>query len=490
MKKIIPIIIITLTIAVLAYFAFKGTTQNSENVISMTSINSAENVVTRDEPRLYISRDKLGVLLGKDFVPITNQFVNLDNDSEEEYLIAFKRNKSDYVNIYIFDIIQNDVIRKQFSIETTITESDNLLIQPQNLFLQNDLHIIIEGKTANNKQIVYIISYENNQYNVVEIFTGDFSVLINYEEIENDKGKYDILSDVTVINNSFSTTNENIKRRDVYKWNYTTKSFYKAESTEIRSEASSINSLIYGSEEKYYHYISGFWYPSEYKNMIDNNKLSVKEFDYKTIQFVSFNENPREISIKFGDYIETYRILRISKVWGHKPGLRFRMVDSDNRDAFQYLKSMDIFLMSPQEIRVLGPHKYASNTYIRLPKPFLEYVYDREREVADREVDEIEKFLIGDFYDSFDKINLTFEGQNKLTITTDTEILNCYYKMNHNENLTMISLINANKGIFGNTNFIMTLDYKNAMISLVPIKLSVNGFTIDNIKSLNFIKTL
>ena len=45
--------------------------------------------------------------------------------------------------------------------------------------MQNDLYLIIEGKTSENRQIVYFISYENEQYNVVDIFTGDYSVFIN-----------------------------------------------------------------------------------------------------------------------------------------------------------------------------------------------------------------------------------------------------------------------------------------------------------------------
>ena len=449
-----------------------------------------ENVAAAVEPRLYIPREKLEILFGKGFVPISNRFVNLDSDADEEYLIAFKKKNSAYINVFIFDIIQNDVIRKKFSVETTIVDSDNLLIQTQNLFVQNDLYLIIEGKSAENKQTVYFITYENEQYNVVDIFTGDYSVFINYEEIENDKGKYDILSDVTVINNSFTSTNVNIKRKEVYKWNYTNKTFYKAHTEEIRSETGSVSSLIYGSEDKYFGYISGFWYPSEYQSLIEKDKLRANEIDYKSIQFINFNHEQKQISLKFGDYIENYRILRISKLWGQKPGVRFRITEAENKHNNDYPKSMDVYLVTPTSLRVSGPHKYASNTYIRLPKPFPEYVYDRDTEIANKEHAGIRTFLKGGFVDTYSGIKLDFISETRMAVIIDDVRAECSYKINHNDNLTLISLVGLPAGMLTHSNFIVTIDAKNASLSLMPIKLSINGFKMDNIKSLNFVKEM
>ena len=489
MKKLFFTIILIIAVGT----TFFLTSCHRETDVADTTGNTVqqdENVVAAEDVRLYIPREKLEILFGKGFVPIYNRFVNLDSDADEEYLIAFRRRKSDFVNVFIFDIIQNDVIRKKFSIETTIVDSDNLLIQTQNLFVQNDLYLIIEGKTSENRQIVYFISYENEQYNVVDIFTGDYSVFINYEEIENDKGKYDILSDVTVINNSFTSTNVNIKRKEVYKWNYTNKSFYKAQTEDIRSETSSVSSLIYGSEDKYFGYISGFWYPSEYQSLIEKDKLRSSDIDYKSIQFINFNHENKQISLKFGDYIENYRILRISKLWGQKPGVRFRITEAENKHNNDYPKSMDVYLVTPTSLRVSGPHKYASNTYIRLPKPFPEYVYDRDTEIANKEQSGIRTFLKGGFVDTYSGIKLDFISDTRMAVIIDDVRAECSYKINHNDNLTLISLVGLPAGMLTHSNFIVTIDTKNALLSLMPIKLSINGFKMDNIKSLNFVKEM
>ncbi|MBP5705762.1 MAG: hypothetical protein J6W76_00645, partial [Spirochaetales bacterium] len=138
MKKLFFTIIMIIAVSMTSFL----TSCHRETDVADTTGNTVaqdENVVAAEEVRLYIPREKLEILFGKGFVPIYNRFVNLDSDADEEYLIAFRRRKSDFVNVFIFDIIQNDVIRKKFSIETTIVDSDNLLIQTQNLFVQNDL---------------------------------------------------------------------------------------------------------------------------------------------------------------------------------------------------------------------------------------------------------------------------------------------------------------------------------------------------------------
>ena len=87
-------------------------------------------------------------------------------------------------------------------------------------------------------------------------------------------------------------------------------------------------------------------------------------------------------------------------------------------------------------------------------------------------------------------MRLDFISGTRLAVISDDVRSECSYKINHNDNLTLISLVGLPAGMLTHSNFIVTIDTKNAALSLMPIKLSVNGFKMDNIKSLNFVKEM
>ena len=87
-------------------------------------------------------------------------------------------------------------------------------------------------------------------------------------------------------------------------------------------------------------------------------------------------------------------------------------------------------------------------------------------------------------------MKLDFISGTRMAVSIDDVRAECSYKINHNDNLTLISLVGLPAGMLTHSNFIVTIDTKNALLSLMPIKLSINGFKMDNIKSLNFVKEM
>ncbi|HQB61892.1 MAG TPA: hypothetical protein PK899_09575, partial [Spirochaetota bacterium] len=263
-----------------SFYNTKGLSESEFNISKHTEANTI---------KLYIPKQKLELFFGKDFIPVYNKFLNLDDDAEEEYLIAYKKNSSSPINIFIFDILRNDIIKKKFSFDTIIASEENFSIQVQNLMTQNDINLLIDGKSSDGKNVLYIIAYEKDNYKLIDTFTANFSAFIDYIEIETEKGKYNVLNSVITINNSFSSTNANIKKKDTYKWNDEKKEFYLYDSSEILSDQNiQIDPSIYSSEENYFNYIKGFWYPSEYKDLIDKDKLSPDDYSVDSSQFIYF----------------------------------------------------------------------------------------------------------------------------------------------------------------------------------------------------------
>ncbi|HOF00967.1 MAG TPA: hypothetical protein PK385_04790 [Spirochaetota bacterium] len=459
-----------------SFYNTKGLSESEFNISKHTEANTI---------KLYIPKQKLELFFGKDFIPVYNKFLNLDDDAEEEYLIAYKKNSSSPINIFIFDILRNDIIKKKFSFDTIIASEENFSIQVQNLMTQNDINLLIDGKSSDGKNVLYIIAYEKDNYKLIDTFTANFSAFIDYIEIETEKGKYNVLNSVITINNSFSSTNANIKKKDTYKWNDEKKEFYLYDSSEILSDQNiQIDPSIYSSEENYFNYIKGFWYPSEYKDLIDKDKLSPDDYSVDSSQFIYFSDSPKEVNIKYGDYIDRYLIIKISKLWQSKPGLRFLLKESTNPDN-SYYKILDIYLTSPTVLKTSGPDRYTLGSYVRLQKPFIEYIIDKKKEDYSKKTEDMNKFLIG-VYKNQKETEIDFQDKT-FSVKNGKSLESGYYKINYNDNVYLLSFIFENKyNLLDRKNYLLNLSEDKSRLSLIPLEFNLNGYTIENIKPIEF----
>ena len=162
--------------------------------------------------KLEMPYKKLEIFLGKDFIPVSSFKTNIDNDADEEFVIAYKKNENSKIFFCIFDLIKNEILKKNFEFETEIYHTDGFLTQTQNLFQKNNTGVVIEGKSQENIYQLYIIIFYQDNYEVVGNFVADFSIIVDYEEIDDEKGNSKV-KNVTTISNDASSLNTNVRKK-------------------------------------------------------------------------------------------------------------------------------------------------------------------------------------------------------------------------------------------------------------------------------------
>jgi hypothetical protein len=451
-----------------------------------------ENIKFQNEQKILknlpVPYKKLEAILGKDFIPVNFLIKNTNNDSDEELIFASKKDSNSNIDITIFEQGKNDSLKKRYEISTEIFNSESLLIQTHNLFSKDDICLIIEGKTKDDRNKLYTIIYADDEFKNVGDFSADYSIVINYDEIEDEKGKYSKIKDLEVVNSSESKTNSNLQKKEIYIWDPKTSSFIVSKTEQISSSGiSSIDQSILYSEEKYFEYIKGFWYPEKYKQIIDSNKLNPDDFSDNEEKVIFISTNPNELSIKYGNYVDKYSVVKITKSWNQRPGLRLVLKEYSNPKT-DYNKFIDITLMERDVVSIIGPEKYDNDEYVRLPKPFSEYVNDKKEEIFKNEIEVMEKFLAGKF-ENRENIQMKF-GENKEFIVSKGDISEKgVYKITAEKNDYLISfLYESTNTILKNSNFIIKVSKDTNSFSITPVKFDFSGFIIEDLNLLVFVK--
>ena len=461
-------------------------TNDIESYYFKDNANPKKNILGK-QLKLPIAYKKLEPFLGSNFIPVFSTKTNLDKDIADEICVAFKANDSQNIKICFFDLFSKGIIKKKFEFETSIYSSESFLLQSNNLFYEDDISIIIEGKSIENKSLLYILSFLENDYKLAGEFTGDFSVIIDYEEKEYEKGKYFRLKEVVTIDNSFSSTNTTIQQKSIFTWDYENFLFKLVETSQILSLNTSINRSIFISEESFLNYIKGFWYPEKYKKIIKNDKLDANKYNSSNIKFISFSVSPNEVSIKHEDYMNKYSILKINRLWGQKPGLRLKIKGISKTSNYKY-KKIEIFLMEADKLMVSGPKRFSQQYYVRLARPFIEYVNEKKEEKIKNEQNVIAKYLMNEFR-SDDNIILNFTKNNEFIIKRENSIEKGIYKITKDTNGFIISfLFKTANTILRNNDFIIKISNDSHFFSLISVKMDLDGFVIENVKSIIFYK--
>jgi len=461
---------------------------NDKNVFNKSSNVSKKQNSNQIQTKLPVSYKKLEIIIGKDFIPVNFSLKNAENGQDSQLVIASKKDNNSNIDIYIFEITNNDILKKRFEFATDVFYGESLLLQAQNLFFKDDYALTIEGKTKDGKYKLFVISYSDEEFKKLDEFSADYSLVINYEEFEDEKSKYSRLKNIEIVNSASSTINSSLQKKEVFIWDYKKSAFQLSKTEQISSSAiSSIDQSILYSEDKYYEFIKGFWYPERYKEIIESNKLNPDDFSDNEIMLIFISTNPNEVNIKYGNYVDKYSVVKITKSWNQKPGLRLVLKESYNPKT-DYTKSMEITLMERSLVTVVGPEKFDNENFVRLPRPFLEYVREKREEIDKKNIDGLVKYLTGEFANK-EKIKIIFYQNKNFQILKDKLIEKGAYKISYDKNEFIVSfLYEGQNSIFKNSNFIIKKNQNLNSFSLTPIKFDYNGYTIEDLNSIVFTK--
>jgi|GEM_PF-1264507 len=467
------------------FSCIKNNNSDENNYLYSDSQLNNDNSTSKQKVYLHIPYKKLETFLGNNFIPIYSFKSNLDNDIDEEVVIAYKKSKSEKIIMAFFDIYSNGVIRKNYEFITDIVNENNFNFQSHNLLYEDDVSCILEGKTREDKWILYIIKYDQEKYIKIGEFLADYSIIMDYIDIDKEDNKYTRLKEITTIDNSFSATNTSIQKKNVYIWDYETGEFKLIETTQILTNDTPVNRSYLANSDKFFEYIDGFWYPEDYKYLINSNSFDPDKYDINNIEFISFSKEKNEVYIKHSDYINLYAIIKANLVWGQKPGLRLKVQGISKSSKFTN-KDIEIFLISSDKLQVVGPNKYDEFYYIRLPRPFIEYVNEKKEEKIKIEKENIMFFLSEEFVkegeNSKVEFIINFTDENKFIITKDNKIEKGYYKLTYDSLGYIITfMFDGENSIIKNFNYIIDISKEKDSFKIIPVKISFNGFVIDDI---------
>lgn len=430
--------------------------------------------------------------LGEKLEVVNFLVTNLDADIDKEFAIAYKTAEEANINIAIFDILSSGLIKKLFTYQTEMNKSDYLTLQSFNLFQENDIALIIEGKNKENKFLLNVIYFTNeNGYKVIGDFIADYSIILDFKDIETERGKYQILKDVVTIENSFSYANSRIQQKTIYVWDSSEEKFKIVETDQIIATSSNFDKLLY-NEKDLLEYIKGFWYPEKYISLI-KEKSKLVQLDENSIEFIFFSPSTKELNIKYDDYIAKYNILKSYKFWGQRPGVSINIESIQPTTYVRHIK-VDIVLLEADKIQVTGPGAYEEGIYVRFPKPLADIIRDEKDKRNTDEKEKIKSYLIkGPFTkrDSKGRKELTasFTVENKFHIKKDNLEENGYYLLLKNGDQYIIAFITKESKLLSSTYYLIETDaLLNNMLSLIPLKLNFKGFLLENPKKIVFLK--
>jgi hypothetical protein len=463
---------------------------NSQDHYYISSDSTRDTTVQVEEINLPVPIKKLEPYLGKSFQPVTFFITNLDNDINEEFIIAYQQNNASHIWFAVFDLFMGNSLKIKFQYKTAIYNRADFNLQSHNLFFEDDVSIVLEGKSIDNKNLLYIFSYMDDEYTLIGDFSGDYSTLLEFTEKESDKGNYQNLKEVITIDNSFSSTNTNIQQKNVYIWDYTGKVFKLVETSEVlSSQLSSIDRSILKSENNFFSYISGFWYPKDYAAMIESGRIDSTRYNEDTIRFMHFSEfSNQELSIKHGDYVTKYKVVKLFKLWGQKPGLRMKIKDFNNPQT-HYNQKIDVYLVEANRIKVSGPKKHQNETFVRLPRPFIEYVNEKKSEKDQDRLNTLLTFMEGSFTDN-DNVTVSFKRDASFSILSDTEEASGMFRLTPAEPDILISFFFENDRLFlDKDNYVLGYSPRQQYITLTPARLDLNGIKIDDLNAIMLYKS-
>jgi len=478
-----------ITIFLVVFFGCKKSNVGFEN---RTIDSEQESVFEKNHKKTYdlpVSYKKLELFLDKNFTPVSYLKTYFNVGDNVEFFLAYKRENNKKIEFVIFELLPNEVLKKKFDFITDIVTENNFSMQFEKIYAYNDIAVMFEGKTSDNKSKMYIVkySYSYDKYSVAGSFVGDFSIVLDYDHIEAEEGNnFSRIKNIVVYNNSLNTTHPNVQIKNTFVWNNSLKQFELERSEEISLSISNFNKDLYFSEGKYLEYVKGVWFPIKYKEIINNSKLKSKDFKDRDIRFIFFSNNPNEVSIKYGDYMDKYYIVKVSKLWNTKPSLRLSLKEFiSTDDTYQNIPLyIDLTLLEPTTLQVLGPNKFDDEMYVRLQNPIDEYIQDRKAKEEKELFNDFTKKISGEFLSKNELVSIKFNSKREFSISKNKVSESGNYKLsvNNNQDIIISFLYDLPHTIIQNNNFIIRFDDTGNNIFLIPITFN---FTITEVDEIN-----
>ncbi len=415
--KYINIFLIVFSIISSSCFNNNSSDGYNTNVLGSNGSSSSSLSSKNARSGLPIAYDKLESILGKEFIPVSYRRMNVDMDSDEEFVLAYRSAGEVKIKLVFFDILRGGSLQKLFEYTSEIDDADSYVINSGNLFKSNDMNLIIEGKNKDSDNFLYIINYNEGGFRIVGEFKSRFSNVIEYENIQDNNSSYTILREVVTLNHSFTSTNSYIQERNIYKWDENSMSFSLESSSRVTSTGfSPVNRDVYNTAQSYLDFIKGFWYPEVYASLIQRNTLNNYNLNSHNIEFVYISPETSEYSEKKEDYFIKFNFTNMTKVWADQPGLRLIVDTSDGFNPYRNQVTIEIFLLAPDRIMVKGPGKFDNAVYVRFNKPFIEYVEEARAESDARLLSGVMEVLSGSFTNR-DGIDLEIKNDKSFTLT-------------------------------------------------------------------------
>ncbi|HQB62297.1 MAG TPA: hypothetical protein PK899_11655, partial [Spirochaetota bacterium] len=139
----------------------------------------------------------------------------------------------------------------------------------------------------------------------------------------------------------------------------------------------------------------------------------------------------------------------------------------------------------PTVLKTSGPDRYTLGSYVRLQKPFIEYIIDKKKEDYSKKTGDMNKFLIG-AYKNQKETEIDFQDKT-FSVKNGKLLESGYYKINYNDNVYLLSFIFENKyNLLDRKNYLLNLSEDKSRLSLIPLEFNLNGYTIENIKPIEF----
>jgi hypothetical protein len=483
MKTIKTAILYFVLVLFLSNSCFKN---SNDEKLSFNDKNNQKYSISSNNVMLDIPYKKLETFIGSKFIPIYSKKNNLDTDNEDEVIIGYKVNTNDNIKIIIFDQMQNGIIKKKMEINTEILKPDSFELQSHNLLYDNDLSIIIEGKSVDDKSLLYIYQYSDDTYKKIVELKSDYSIIIDYLDIDTESGKKIKLKQITTFDAVVNDANTNIQEKKVYVWDYALNQLIIAESSRIQMSDRTLSNSNLNDPDKFLKYINGFWYPERYLNLIKSQNFDPDKFTSNNIEYILFSSMDMEVSIKHDDYINKYKIKKANLIWGQLPGVRLIIQGISNTSQFS-TSTIDVVLTGSNSLQVTSSNKFDDSNYVRLDKPFIEYVNDRHKEIDDNNIKKIISFISDEFIINSNVNNkgiiINFISNNEFNIIENNKTEKGYYKITKdNIGYIITFLFDTENTILKSNNFLIKISEDTQSLSLTPVKMKIKGFDVEDSK--------
>jgi hypothetical protein len=243
-------------------------------------------------------------------------------------------------------------------------------------------------------------------------------------------------------------------------------------------------SVLYSSEN-YYNYLKGFWYLKRYAQELSKDELDISKVELEGLQYVNFKEDNgnKIIDVSYGNYSDNFKIDKLIKLGGQKPGLRLSLKKENVSDIYYY-RYIDIYLLGAKELQMKTPEVIGVVNYVQLDQPLFEYIAEAKDKKKMQSFNEIEKQLTGSF--TCENFSVNIEENRYFTISDNTKKESGYYQLEQRNGECIISLF------FDTTNSIIKEKYflfdgtNRDRLVFLPVQLNFDDTIVKNIKPMIF----